>query len=118
MKVVYIAHPINGNVHFNLESIKKIGRIINLQEPNVIPIAPYFFSCYALDDSVPAERKRGIKNNIGLLKKGFVDEIRLYGNNISSGMMQEIQLGIDLGISIKPMTKETQIQFNNINYKL
>lgn len=33
MKVVYIAHPVGGDVVHNLELVRQIGRKINLEEP-------------------------------------------------------------------------------------
>ena len=111
MKVAYIAHPISGNIKGNLKRIESIGRQINLEEPEIVPFAHYFFDCHALDDNDPEERARGIKNDIALMKKGFIDEVRLYGNKISKGMAYEINLAIELGIEIKPMTEDTEIEF-------
>lgn len=111
MKVAYIAHPISGDVKGNLKLIESIGRKINIEEPDTVPFAPYFFDCHCLDDDIHKERVRGILNNRELFKKGFIDELRLYGNRISSGMMHEISLAKELGIEIKPMTEETRIEF-------
>ena len=109
MKVAYIAHPIGGDVEKNLDMIKTIGRKINMEEPDCIPFAPYLLDIYCMDDSIPNERERGIRNDVALFKKGFIDEVRLYGNKISIGMSHEINLAISLGIKIIPMTKETKI---------
>jgi len=114
MKIAYIAHPISGDIEGNLERIKKIGRKINLEEPNVVPFAHYYFDCHALDDDVPEERERGIKNDIALMKKGFIDEVRLYGDRISSGMRHEVELAHELGIKVVPMTEETNMQLYKI----
>ena len=111
MKIVYIAHPISGDISENLKKIMIIGRQINLEEPSVVPFAPYFFDCYTLDDNIPEERERGIKNDIALLKKGFVDEMRLYGDKISKGMKHEIDLAIELNIEVVPMTEATKQEF-------
>ena len=111
MKVAYIAHPISGNIKDNLEKIAKIGREINLNEPDVIPFAHYFFDCYSLNDAIPEERARGIKNDVALFRKGFIDELRLYGDRISHGMAEEIKLAFELGINIIPMTAETKREF-------
>lgn len=100
MKIVYIAHPISGNVKENLKKIVEIGRKINLNEPDTIPFAHYYFDCHCLNDDIPAERDRGIKNDIELLKRGFIDEMRLYGNRISEGMKHEIELAHKLGIPV------------------
>lgn len=113
MKVAYIAHPISGDIKGNLKKIEDIGRQINLQEPEVVPFAPYFFDCYVLDDNIPDERARGIKNGISLIGKGFIDEVRLYGDEISTGMSCEIDLALKLGIVVKPMTAPTNKEYND-----
>jgi len=100
MKIIYIAHPISGNIKGNLKKITEIGREINLNEPDTIPFAPCFFACHCLNDNIPEERARGLKNDIELMKRGFIDELRLYGNNISEGMKHEIELAHKLGIPV------------------
>lgn len=111
MKIAYIAHPISGDIEGNLRKIEDIGRRINLNEPEVVPFAHYFFDCYALDDNIPEERERGIKNDIALMRKGFIDEVRLYGNTISRGMAHEVDLALELGIEVVPMTEATKREF-------
>jgi hypothetical protein len=114
MVVAYIAHPVSGNVKSNLNKIKAIVRKINLKEPNVVPFASYYVDCQAMDDSIPTERSRGIKNNHALLNKGFIDEMRLYGNRIGAGMIEEIELAHELGIPVIPMTKQTKTEYINL----
>ena len=111
MKIAYIAHPISGDIAGNLKKIEAIGREINLKEPDVVPFAPYYFDCNTLNDDIEAERKRGIKNDIALFKKGFIDELRLYGDRISKGMEHEIKLCQELCIDVMPMTEETYTQY-------
>ncbi|WP_231489880.1 helix-turn-helix domain-containing protein [Pedobacter sp. Leaf170] len=91
MKVVYIAHPIGGNVKFNIEKVIKIVGELNRTEPDIIPFAPYLVDCMALDDNKPEERARGFKNNFHYFTSGFVKELRLYGRKISKGMAQEVE---------------------------
>lgn len=114
MKIAYIAHPISGDVAGNLEKIRLIGREINLTEPDTVPFAPYWFDCHCLDDNKPAERERGIRNDKALLEAGFVDEIRLYGDRISTGMRQEIDIAFNQGIVIIPMSVPLRIEFERI----
>lgn len=114
MKVAYIAHPISGDINNNLERIKKIGRQINLDEPDVIPFAPYWFDCHCLDDNIKHERERGIKNDVAFFNKGIIDEVRLYGDKISNGMWHEIKLAKKLKITVIPMTEETYQDFYKI----
>lgn len=110
MKVVYIAHPIGGDVENNIKKIIEICRQINLTEPDVTPFVPYLSDLYALDDSKLEERERGFKNNFTLLKKGFIDEIWLYGYRISNGMRAEINVCYEFGIKVVPKTNETGYQ--------
>ena len=107
MKFAYIAHPVSGNIEDNLDAIKLIVRHINLTEPDVVPFAHYVVDCESLDDDIPEERARGIKNDIALFRAGFITELRLYGNRISHGMAAEIALAHELGIKVVAKTPET-----------
>lgn len=106
MKIVYIAHPIGGDVEGNLKKILAIVRQINLTEPDVVPFVPYFVDCHALNDGVPEERDRGIKNDREFFIRRVFDELRLYGDRISPGMSAEIDLAKEFGIAVVPMTEE------------
>ena len=79
--------------------------------PEMVPLVPYLADLYALDDNVPNERQRGIKNDIAVLKSGLINEVWLYGDKISTGMQEEIKLAKELNIPIKAMSKETKILF-------
>jgi hypothetical protein len=114
MKISYIAHPVSGNIEYNLQEIKNIVRKINLTEPETVPFVPYYIDLIALNDNNPKERERGIKNDIAILKSGMVDEIRLYGSRISNGMFEEIKLAVELKIPVVPKTKETKIEFKKL----
>lgn len=113
MKVAYIAHPISGDSDGNIQKILKIVRYINRHSCDYVPFAPYIVDCLALDDSIQEERERGIENDIALFNKGFIDEVWLYGDRISTGMSREIELAHKLNISVKPMTKATKGAYND-----
>lgn len=100
MKIVYIAHPISGDIAGNLEKIRQIVRKINLEHSDTLPFAPYWVDCYALDDTIPAERERGIKNDTEFFKRGVIDEVWLFGDRISFGMQCEVDMAISLGIPV------------------
>jgi len=102
VKVVFIAHPISGNVEDNIAKILNIIRNINIIINNVIPYAPYISDCLALNDDNKRERMRGIANSKELFKRGIIDEIWLYGECISNGMKDEIKLANELNIPIIP----------------
>lgn len=100
MKIAYIAHPISGDPAGNVQKILEIIRDINLTEPETVPFAPYLPDCMCMNDFVPEERERGIKNDIALIKARFITEVRLYGNRISNGMQEEIDLANELNIPV------------------
>ena len=111
MKIIYIAHPIGGDIKRNIQKVLEIIRGININIPEVVPFAHYVVDCYALDDSVPEERMRGIKNDIALFRAGFIDEVWLYGSRISEGMKAEIKLAKELNIPVISMSIGT-MDFN------
>jgi hypothetical protein len=100
MKIVYIAHPISGDIEKNLEKIIGIIREINLTEPHTVPFAHYWVDCHALNDNIPEERQRGIDNDMELFGRGFIDELWIYGDRLSNGMIAEIDVCLQLNIPI------------------
>lgn len=114
MKIAYIAHPISGEIAANISRVLNIVEQINLTEPDTVPFAPYIPDCLALNDDIPEHRNRGISNDIALFKRGFIDEVRLYGDRISNGMLAEIQLARELNIPVIPCTKATKQLFEKL----
>ena len=107
MKIVYIAHPIGGDIEKNIKKVLEICRKVNLQTSDIVPFVPYLSDLYCLDDNSPEERERGLQNGFFMLKKGFIDEIWLYGDRISNGMRAEINICKQVGVKIVPKTSET-----------
>jgi len=105
MKIVYICHPIAGDIMGNVEKIMKIIRDINLDIKlrEVVPFAPYLGDVLALDDNKPEERNRGIMNDVAVLTSGIVNEVWVYGDRISTGMKEEINLAFNMGLPVKAM---------------
>jgi len=97
-KIIYIAHPIGGDVTNNCNSVLNIIKYLNLTDSNIVPFAPYIVDILALDDNDPEQRARGFENNKRLFD--FVDEIWLYGGRISSGMQTEIDWAREKSIPV------------------
>lgn len=114
MRIIYIAHPIGGDIKNNLEKIRQIVRKLNLEREDIVPFVPYWLDCHALDDNVPAERVRGIKNDKALFDRGFIDEVWLYGDRISEGMKNEILMAKELGINVVAKTEQTIIGLKDL----
>jgi hypothetical protein len=91
MQVVFICHPIAGDIEGNLAKICDIIRDINLNEPDVIPFVPYFADVVALNDNDPKERQRGIQNCNAIIATGIIKECRVYGKFITKGIFDELQ---------------------------
>lgn len=100
-KVVYIAHPIALNPKENVEKILKIIKAINLEYPNITPIAPYIVDVLAMDDSIPEQRKKGILNNRCYFESNLIDELWVFDEDQTSyGVKAEIELAISLNIRV------------------
>ncbi|AEA33603.1 DUF4406 domain-containing protein [Hippea maritima] len=112
---VYICHPIRGNSADdkikNLKNILKIVRTINLTMPEVVPLVNYFADCLALCDGIEEERRKGLENDRKLLESGIVDELWVFGDEISEGMREEIEIAQKMGIPIKHIEKEVFFDF-------
>ena len=100
VKIVYIAHPISGDVDGNVKKILEIVKSINFLNPFVIPFAPYISDVLALDDSIQEQREKGIANNIYILESGIVNELWVYGDNITKGIKKEIEIATANNIEV------------------
>jgi hypothetical protein len=108
MKIVYIAHPISGDVNGNLEKIRLIVRAVNLTFPDVVPFVPYYADCLALDDGNTDERARGIRNDREFFLQGIINEVWLFGPTISGGMHAEVALANSLNTPVYAIAKSIQ----------
>lgn len=99
-RLVYIAHPISGDVQGNVSKILEIVKSINLLNTNVIPFAPYIADVLALDDTIPEQREKGIQNNLFVLESGCVNELWVYGNEITAGIKKEIEIATKHNIEV------------------
>ena len=111
-KLVYIAHPIAGNVEENVRDILKICKEIHT--PDIIPIAPYLIAIQYLKDRLTEERELGIVANIEFFRRKLMDEIWLCGPRISAGMREEIKLGLAHKIPIKCHNTELQTDLDEL----
>jgi len=114
MKVIYIAHPIGGDVQNNIEKVLEIIRDHNGLNKEGIPFAPYLIDCMTMNDSDPAQRAKGMERNAYYFNTRFVDELHLQGDRISEGMKVEIQLALKNSIFIKPTERLMEAYFNYI----
>lgn len=105
-KLVFIAHPISGDVPGNIRKVLKICKV--LHSKNIIPVVPYLVSLQYLNDDLLEDRALGIEANHECFHRGFVDELWLFGDRISAGMREEVLLALRYEIPIHAKTAQTQ----------
>jgi hypothetical protein len=105
-KTVFIAHPISGDIQGNMKLVLDICE--HIHTTTVIPVAPYLVSLQYLNDDVVEDRQLGIDANLECFRRGYIDELWLFGDRISTGMRQEVLLAQRLHIPIIPQTEGTK----------
>ncbi len=104
MKIVFISHcifsPTKEGIEANLADLRRIIRKINLEHPDILPLCAYYADVVSLDDNVPQERARGIKNSRTLLESGVFHEVWLTGPRLSDGMIDERNIALIEMISV------------------
>lgn len=106
-KIVYIAHPVGGDLHGNLTAISAIYNLLSIED-KVIPFVPYFATVMALDDDMPELRTIGFSHNEAIFRSGIIDEVWLYGPTVSKGMAIEIGWAKELDIPVISKSEGTE----------
>ncbi|MBN8668742.1 MAG: hypothetical protein J0M30_14690 [Chitinophagales bacterium] len=112
MRIVYIAHPVGGNVEANLAAVRAIINRINTDPKfeDVVPFVPWYSDVVSCDDSVPELRERGLRNDEAIIKKSrhcrYISEMWLFGPRISEGMKREIHAALEAQIPVSGMTEQ------------
>ncbi len=84
--LVYICSPYSGDTAENVKNARRYSRFAF--EQNTIPIAAHLLFPQFMNDENPAEREVAMHFNYVLL--GKCNELWVFGNTISSGMVHEI----------------------------
>jgi hypothetical protein len=106
----FVSHPVGGDVAANTQKIERVCGNIFKQKPEFLPLAPYLFALKFLQDDVREDRVRGISYNREFFARGFLDELWLFGDRISSGMWEEIMWAREFKIPVIPMTRTTGLE--------
>lgn len=91
MKLVYICHPLSGDIEVNLASAALWYRWA-AEQRGIVPTAPYFAALAAYSDTNEAEREAGFQ--IGLCILQSCQELWVCGGRISRGMQREIDAAL------------------------
>ena len=118
MKTVYIAHPISGDIDFNMSRVfqicEEIHRCNQQSQKKIVPVAPYLTSLQYLQDDVWEEHELGVEANHECFRRKFIDELWLYGDHISDGMREEVLLARRYDIPVIPKTEATRRELEDI----
>ena len=74
----------------------------------VIPFLPYYTTLMSLQDSSPEERMIGFAQNEAIFRSGAIDEVWLYGEEITRGMQKEIDWAVELGLPVISKSEGTK----------
>ena len=99
MKRIFICSPYAGDVETNVAVAQVLCRMV--MEAGHAPFAPHLLYPGIVYDSIPQERKMGIKCGLEFMK--FCDEVwaLLIRPSFSSGMAEEIDAARKLNILIR-----------------
>lgn len=96
MDKIYICSPYRGDVAKNIENVKRYCSRVMYEG---MPIAPHLYFTQFLDDTFTTDRMRGMQFGLELLKE--CKEIRVFADEVSEGMIEEIKEAKKLNIPIK-----------------
>lgn len=102
-KVVFISHPLRGDIASNLKSALTWVRWAVKQRVN--PVMPWFTLVHAFDDTDPNERLLGMDISMSILLR--CDELWVCGERISEGMQAEIDRALRWNIPVKYFKEQT-----------
>lgn len=97
-KVIYICHPLSGDLEGNIQKVKEICIKIMQEETGVFPIAPQIYMTQFMNDENEEDRNLALDYCMWLVSQ--CDEVWVYGDRISHGMGLEITEATDLKIPI------------------
>lgn len=99
--ILYVAHPLGGDIEQNLERIADISHRIHTDDSKDVPFTPYVESLEYLDDGDPDQRALGMKKNEKFFRRQTMDEIMLAGPELSSGMRQELEWAEENNVPVR-----------------
>lgn len=88
MPLTYVCSPYSGNVKENVANARKYSRFT--LEKGCIPMTPHLLYPQFMDDDDNAERE--LSRHINYVLLGNCDELWVFGNKLSGGMVHEIEI--------------------------
>ena len=96
-RLVFICSPYQGDINTNTIRAKRYARFAVTEK--VVPVIPHLMYPRFLDEDDPGERALGLEMGLVLLEK--CNELWVFGDVISPGMMAEIEKAKETKMSIR-----------------
>ncbi len=107
--LVFLAHPISGNIDHNLTIVELWAKLAIKKE--LCPVAPYFLTLKVLSDQNLSDRDEGIQLGLEVLLR--CDLLWVCGGKVTSGMAREIAFARKNGIRVVYMDISMLRQIND-----
>ena len=104
-KLVYVCSPLRGDIDINIQNAISYSR--KVYQAGCIPITPHAYFTLFLNDNKDEERKAGM--GMGLQLLSICHELWVFGNKVSYGMAQEIEIAEQLNIPVRRIDKSCRI---------
>lgn len=99
-KLIYVCSPFRGNLTEMIRNSNNTAAYCaSIAKEGAVPIAPHLYFPRFMNEDIPEEREFGMEVGKALLE--ICDEIWVFGDRISEGMQEEINLAKELNIPIK-----------------
>lgn len=102
-EVVYLAHPVSGDVLGNMKRARRWLRWLMENEPDTAFCVPWLPLLDVCDDASDAERARCLRDDINIA--GRCDGIVLCGGRVSNGMSLELGAVVASGGWVVDLTR-------------
>ncbi|MBU9723103.1 DUF4406 domain-containing protein [Bacillus alkalicola] len=103
-KLVFICAPYAGDIEGNVMRAKRYGRFAVTE--GAVPIIPHLMYTQFLFDDDKEERKLGIEMGLALLSK--CEELWIFGNQLSQGMVIEIKRAKSKNMTVRQFSTECE----------
>ena len=103
MNKIYICSPYSGDTEKNIKNVKRYCQYCAWDG---IPIVPHLYFTQFLDDNSMIDRYRGMHWGLKLLAE--CKEVRVYADEVTEGMIEEIKEARKLNIPIKFYNSEME----------
>lgn len=101
-RMVYVAHPVGGDVAGNLVRAKAWLKYLEAGNPWTVFVSQWILGCENWNDADPVQRAQGLKRCYAQVER--CDEIWLVGPRVSSGMFLEQWWAQQFGVKVVNFT--------------